>query len=164
MSLHVCEGGSFSTAIFNGDIQLIKGLLTFVFYVRLSVCRIVKSNACRKFEHCFVLSTLKSGHFKPLVCFDLFSWTLAVISVFASFFFVVVLLFFFFFLLFFLQMCWKRTKKIFRPLLWQTLSSRLHQLETKKKNPAILRLVLAIFTLFFFFVRPKSSGRLAGTE
>ena len=45
--LDLCEGGSFSTAIFNSDIQLSFFLLLFVFYICLSVCRFVKGNVFR---------------------------------------------------------------------------------------------------------------------
>ena len=51
--LDLCEWGSFSTAIFNSDIQ-VSFFLLLVFYISLSVCRVVKGNVCRKFAHCFV--------------------------------------------------------------------------------------------------------------
>ena len=35
----------------------------------LSVCRFVQGDVCRKYAHCFVLSTLKSVHCLPPVCF-----------------------------------------------------------------------------------------------
>ena len=44
--LDLCEGGSFSTAIFNSDIQL-RVFLLFVFYICLSVCRFIKGNIRR---------------------------------------------------------------------------------------------------------------------
>ena len=57
--LDLCEGGSYSTAIFNSDIQLsVYSCSCFI-----SVCRFVKGNVCGKFAHCFVLSALKSINF-----------------------------------------------------------------------------------------------------
>ena len=60
-----------STAIFNSDIQL----SVYPFSCFVSVCpfgALLKATyVCRKFAHCFVLSTLKSIHCEPLVCFDL---------------------------------------------------------------------------------------------
>ena len=48
--LDLCEGGSFSTAIFNSDIQL-SVLILFVFYI-IYVCPFVayKGNVCRKWH------------------------------------------------------------------------------------------------------------------
>ena len=85
------EGGSFWTAIFNNDIQLSVTLFPCVLYrfQRLSICRFVKGNLCRKSAHCLVLSTLTSINFYPLVCSGLFSWTLAVIFVFFCFYILV---------------------------------------------------------------------------
>ena len=50
-----------------------------VFYICLSVCCVSEG---QKFAHCFFLSKLKSV---PLVSFDLFAWTLTIISVFDFF-------------------------------------------------------------------------------
>ena len=47
----------------------------------LSVCRFVEGNQCLKFADCFVLSKLKKCLNLTLVCFNLLSGTLAVISV-----------------------------------------------------------------------------------
>ena len=60
--LDLCEGGSFSTAIFNSDIQLsIYSILCLI--ICLSVCRFVKGTVCPNFAHCFVFSILKSDNF-----------------------------------------------------------------------------------------------------
>ena len=57
--LDLCEGGSFSTAIFNSDIQL--SVYSFLLlYICLSVCRFVKGNIiiCQTFVQCLVLYLL----------------------------------------------------------------------------------------------------------
>ena len=48
--LDLCEGGSFSTVIFNSDIQL--SVFPISCLICLSVCHFVKGNVCRKFAHC----------------------------------------------------------------------------------------------------------------
>ena len=53
------EGGSFSTAISNRDIQL----SVYSFSCFRSVCRFAKGNVCRQFAHCFALSILKTRSF-----------------------------------------------------------------------------------------------------
>ena len=60
--LDLCEGGSFSTAIFNSDIQL--SVYSFLCFV--SVCPLVallKATYAENSHTVFVLSILKSVHF-----------------------------------------------------------------------------------------------------
>ena len=49
--LDLCEGGSFSTAIFESDMQL--SLYSCSCFISVTP---FKGNVCRKFTHCFVLS------------------------------------------------------------------------------------------------------------
>ena len=53
--LDLCEGGSFSSTIFNSDIELnVSPFRVLYLFVTLSICRCVECNICRKFAHCFV--------------------------------------------------------------------------------------------------------------
>ena len=65
--LDLCEGGSFSTAIFNSDIQLSVYSISCFTYICLSVCPFCKGDVCRK----FALFCLSCRYFKKAFVFNL---------------------------------------------------------------------------------------------